>query len=119
VAAAEKFWREAVGLDHTARETRPQRGTMTFLSSGHYHHHLAANDFTSKGVGARDKDRAGLSWFAVEADSVNVLEQVRARLRAAGARVTPIDGGASDKGFETQDPWGTRVRFVAADTGFG
>jgi catechol 2,3-dioxygenase len=109
VAAAEKFWREGVGLDHTAREQRPERGTMTFLSSGRYHHHLAANDFTSRGAGGRDPKSAGLAWFAVEAESADVLRQVRARLVAAGAGVTPIEGG-----FETHDPWGTRVRFVTA-----
>jgi catechol 2,3-dioxygenase len=115
VAAAEMFWRDAVGLDHTAREQRRERGTMTFLSSGRYHHHLAANDFTSRGAAGRDPDCAGLSWFTVEAESAGVLEQVRARLAATGARVTPIDHRPIEKAFETQDPWGTRVRFVAAN----
>jgi catechol 2,3-dioxygenase len=112
VAAAEKFWRDGVGLDHTAREQRPRRGTMTFLSSGRYHHHVAANDFTSKGARARDADRAGLAWFSVEAENATMLEQVRARLNSAGVGAATIDNG-----FETRDPWGTRVRFVAAAAG--
>jgi catechol 2,3-dioxygenase len=118
-AASERFWRAGVGLDLTAREVRPNRGTMNFLSSGRYHHHVATNDFTSRGAGARDPERAGLAWFDVEAENGAMLEQVRARLTAAGARVSAIGGGAHDRvandaGFETQDPWGTRVRFVAA-----
>ncbi|HEX2216551.1 MAG TPA: VOC family protein [Xanthobacteraceae bacterium] len=110
--AAEDFYCNAVGLDHTGRRTIEVAGepkTITFMSSGRYHHHVAANDFTSRGAGPREPERAGLSWFAIEVADVEMLDRVRARLRAAGAPIAPLSSG-----FETQDPWNTRVRFVAA-----
>jgi catechol 2,3-dioxygenase len=110
--AAERFWCAAVGLDHTGRRDINFMGTaniITFMSSGRYHHHVAANDFTSRGAGPRERDRAGLSWFAIEVEDVALLDATRARLHAAGIETIERDGG-----FETRDPWGTRVRFVAA-----
>jgi hypothetical protein len=47
--------------------------------------------------------------LAIEAEDDAVLNPVRARLAAAGARLDPVD-----RGFETEDPWGTRIRFVTA-----
>ena len=110
--AAEKFYSGTIGLDHTGRRDvnftgRP--GIITFMSSGHYHHHFAANDFTSRGARRRQADRAGLAWFAFEHDDSVDLNGLQLRLRAAGAPVV-----ATGEGFETRDPWGTRVRFVAA-----
>lgn len=112
IAPSEQFFCEAVGLDHTGRRdiTFGRAGkTITFMSSGHYHHHVATNDFTSLGAGPRDPDRAGLSWFAIEANDVEALNKVRTRMRAHGKPAVEIEGG-----FETRDPWGTRVRFVTA-----
>lgn len=112
VVAAERFWCEAIGLDHVGRRTIERHGrpaTMAFMSSGHYHHHVAVNDFTSPEAGPRDPDRAGLSWFVIETESAAELEAVRQRLTAAGVVVSPTEGG-----FETVDPWGSRVRIVAA-----
>lgn len=111
-AAAERFYAGVIGLDFTGRrhiEFAGRPNTISFMSSGRYHHHLAANDFTSRGAGLRDPDRAGLSWFAFAHSRAIDGEAIKARLAAAGAAVAAIDGG-----FETRDPWGTRVRFVAA-----
>jgi catechol 2,3-dioxygenase len=112
-AAAERFYAGVIGLDFTGRRHINFAGetdkTITFMSSGHYHHHFAANDFTSGGAGPRDADRAGIAWFSfAHAASVDT-DAIKQRLRAAGAPVAEIDGG-----FETRDPWGTRVRFVPA-----
>jgi catechol 2,3-dioxygenase len=104
VATAEKFYRGPIGLDLTR-----QRGGAAFMSSGRYHHHLATNVWHSNGAGARDPDRAGLAWFSFEANNAATRDAVATRLRASGAQVTVIANG-----FETEDPWGTRVRFVAA-----
>jgi catechol 2,3-dioxygenase len=99
--AAEKFYC-GLGLDLTCR-----RADMTFMSSGRYHHHIAANVRASAGAGQRDEDRAGLAWFSFEAADAATYDAAAARLRACGASLRPMASG-----FETRDPWGTRVRFV-------
>lgn len=104
VATAEKFYRGPVGLDLTRR-----RGGAAFMSSGRYHHHLATNIWHSNGAGPRDPDRAGLAWFSFEANDAATRDAVAAQLRESGAPVTAIANG-----FETEDPWRTRVRFVTA-----
>lgn len=112
IATAEKFWCEAVGLDHTGRRDIDFSGranTITFMSSGRYHHHVAANDFSSRGAGPRQPGRAGLIWFTIEADTAATLGETGRRLAAAG--VTPV---AIEGGFEVVDPWGMAVRFVQA-----
>ena len=102
VEKAEAFYRGAVGLDLTRR-----RGGATFMSSGGYHHHVGANVWNSDGAGRRDDDSAGLSWFSIETAGGAAIDAAQSRLKAANAPITPIAGG-----FETADPWGTRVRFV-------
>lgn len=102
VAAAEKFYTGPVGLDVTRT-----RGGAAFMSSGRYHHHLATNVWHSNGAGPRDPDRAGLAWYAFAANDATTRDAVAARLQAAGAPVTPVANG-----FETEDPWRNRVRFV-------
>lgn len=104
VEQAEQFYRGAVGLDLTRR-----RGGATFMSSGGYHHHVGANVWHSDGAGPRDQDRAGLAWFSLEASDDDALANVRRRLGEAAASATVIAGG-----IESADPWGTRIRFVAA-----
>jgi catechol 2,3-dioxygenase len=104
VERAEQFYRGAVGLDLTRR-----RGGATFMSSGGYHHHVGANVWHSDGASVRDKDRAGIAWFSMEAADSAALDEATVRLKAASAEVSAIPGG-----IETADPWGTRVRFVKA-----
>jgi catechol 2,3-dioxygenase len=79
------------------------------MSSGRYHHHLAGNVWHSQGAGARDPNRAGLAWFSFAANDAAEVDATRARLQAAGASITDIAGG-----FETADPWGTRVKVSKA-----
>jgi catechol 2,3-dioxygenase len=105
VPAAERFYRDGIGL----AVTRGGRHGASFMSSGRYHHHLAGNVWHSRGAGQRDPGRAGLAWFSFEANDAADIDAMRDRLRAAGAPVTD-----SASGFETADPWGTRVRVVKA-----
>jgi catechol 2,3-dioxygenase len=104
VDAAERFYRGPVGLELTRK-----RGGATFMSSGRYHHHVAGNVWHSDGAGRRDDARAGLAWFELRASDRAELDRIAARLRDAGAPVSPREAG-----FETSDPWGTRIRFVPA-----
>jgi catechol 2,3-dioxygenase len=104
LGAAEAFYQGALGLDLTRR-----RAGVSFMSSGGYHHHVATNVWDSRDAGPRDQHRAGLSWFSIVANNNVTQEPIASRLRELGAPVTP-----TRTGFETADPWGTRIRFVVA-----
>ena len=103
VAQAEAFYRDALGLT----VTRHRQGA-SFMSSGGYHHHIAANVWHSRGAGPRDPNRAGLARVAFEAIDRTALDAAAARLNATGGSVTAIADG-----IETVDPWGTRIRVTA------
>jgi catechol 2,3-dioxygenase len=92
----------AVGLSPTAG-----RGGALFMSSGRYHHHVGSNIWHSAGAGARDDNRAGLAWFAIEAADGATRDAAIARLKAADV---PLHHGAD--GVTARDPFGTLVRFT-------
>jgi catechol 2,3-dioxygenase len=102
VATAERFYSEGVGL----AVTRGGRHGASFMSSGHYHHHVAGNVWHSAGAGRRDEDRAGLSWFSLEADATS-FDAAKSRLTEANVPLA-----ATPDGIEAADPWGTRLRLV-------
>jgi catechol 2,3-dioxygenase len=102
VPRAEAFYRDALGLDVTRR-----RQGATFLSSGRYHHHIAGNVWHSAGAGRHDDERAGLSWFSLEAADAASLEAANAGLAQAGAEIA-----VTPAGIATADPWGTRLRIT-------
>jgi catechol 2,3-dioxygenase len=104
VAQAEGFYRDTIGLDVTRR-----RNGASFMSSGRYHHHIAANVWHSAGAGKRDDQRAGLSWFSFEGADRAALARVK---QALAERGLPL--AQTPRGFETTDPWGTRLRFLHA-----
>jgi catechol 2,3-dioxygenase len=100
LSATQQFYSGVIGLNPTAG-----RGGALFMSSGRYHHHVGSNVWHSAGAGTRDDDRAGLSWFTIEAADQNERDAVLARLKAANV---PL--GGSVKSPEARDPFGTRVR---------
>jgi catechol 2,3-dioxygenase len=100
--AADRFYCDLLGLDHTCR-----RPIMTFMANGGYHHHMAANILTSAGAGRREEGRAGLVWFAFEHDGRFDAAAARERIAGAGFPVRDVD-----RGFESCDPWGIKVRLV-------
>lgn len=102
VGKAEEFYSGVLGLDVVRR-----RGGATFMSTGGYHHHVGANTWRSPGAGLRDPERAGLSWFAFEAEDDRAHDALVARLEAAGVPTT-----TAGSGLEFADPWGTRIRLV-------
>ncbi len=104
VVQAEAFYRDAIGLDVTRR-----RNGASFMSSGRYHHHVAVNVWHTAGAGKRDDERAGLSWFELEAAERAALARVKQALAEHGLPLAQ-----TSRGFETVDPWGTRLRFVQA-----
>lgn len=99
VAGAERFYRDLLGFDVTHR----YRGA-SFLSSGGYHHHVAANIWHSTGAGQRDGDRAGLAFVRIDAAPA-AFDALAARLEAAGIARPPVGS--------LRDPWGTRIDITA------
>src|SRR5690606_3050326 len=61
-ADAEAFWNNQMGFD----TVNHYGGKAVFLSTGGYHHHIAANAWQSGGAAKRDKDRSGLAWIELE-----------------------------------------------------
>lgn len=81
--AAEEWWNDAQGLDTMMRAGEQ----AVFLSSGGYHHHVAANSWRSSGAGPREADRTGLGF--VELLSKEATTESAAR-----------------------DPWGNEIRVL-------
>ena len=100
----QKFYCDAVGLNPTS-----SRGGALFMSSGRYHHHIGSNVWHSAGAGKRDDERAGLSWFTMEAADATERDTVLKRLNDAHISVTD-----SPNGSEARDPFGNRVRLSIA-----
>ena len=101
---AGRFYGGAIGFDPTRKRTG-----AAFLSSGRYHHHLGINVWQSAGAGRRDDAAAGLAWFSLEVQTQEILQALQERLQQAGAPAAAIE-----KGIETSDPWGTKIRLIKA-----
>jgi catechol 2,3-dioxygenase len=93
---AEAFYVAALGLDVT--HTRPPHAV--FMSSGGYHHHIAANTWLSRGAGRREEGTLGLAEVALGVADFGMLDALKAR-----------HGGDA-----IQDPWGNALRLVKAAT---
>lgn len=96
VSEAVRFYGGALGLDLTAGWD-----SAAFLSSGGYHHHIAANTWSSAGSGPRDPARAGLASVTLDVADGPAMPGVAQRAGAAGRSLS--------------DPWGTVLRLRAAE----
>jgi catechol 2,3-dioxygenase len=85
VAEARAFWTHDIGLELMAAMP-----AAAFLSSGGYHHHVAANVWQSAGAGRRAPRRAGLAFVQLE-----------------------VSGGPPVED-ELRDPWDTVIRRSAS-----
>lgn len=89
ITDAEHFYVDELGFERVT--TMPG---ASFVSTGHYHHHVGMNVWRSDGSGRRAKDRTGLAWF-------EVLDR-----RPSAATTKHID------------PWGTEIRITPHETGY-
>lgn len=87
---AVRFYGGALGLDLTAAWDE-----AAFLSSGGYHHHIAANTWSSAGAGRRDPARAGLLSVTLDIADGPALAGTARRVGTAGHSLA--------------DPWGTAL----------
>lgn len=103
LGAARAFYEGLLGFDVTA-----EADGALFYSAGGYHHHLATNTWQSAGAAVRGAT-AGLGSFTVTVPALADVSAVAARLDAAGAGYTVVEGG-----LEVADPWGNLVRVLTA-----
>jgi catechol 2,3-dioxygenase len=94
IPAAERFYRDALGLDLTARYPGG-----SFYASGRYHHHIATNVWQSRGAGPRPRPSTGLRSFEILARDPESWAAVTPRALAAGAREE------GDGSLVLDDPW--------------
>ncbi|HEV2512326.1 VOC family protein [Bosea sp. (in: a-proteobacteria)] len=93
VQQAEGFYRDALGF-----EVMVHYPGASFMATGGYHHHIAANTWHSRGAGPRRDNEAGLSSFELVARDAEAHSALSRRLAASGG-----DAGS------VVDPWGNRV----------
>ncbi|GLQ11036.1 glyoxalase [Devosia yakushimensis] len=70
-------------------------------------HTIAFNIWSGPNATLPPAGSAGLRWFTIVLPDAATLEGVKARLAAANAPVSAIDGGV-----ETQDPFGNRIKLL-------
>jgi catechol 2,3-dioxygenase len=100
IHAAERFYREVVGLDLTAR----YGDQASFLSAGGYHHHVAVNTWGTAGAPPATADSLGLRWFALVVPSADARAALAGRLEDAG-----VEYHAAAGGLTFHDPSGHQV----------
>ena len=100
---AEAFYHQALGLDKTVWS---YPGAL-FMAAGGYHHHLGTNVWSAGPAPAADQAQL-LEWELVVPSDADVAA-ARDRLLAAGYETTD-----AVRSLIATDPWGTRVRIVAA-----
>jgi catechol 2,3-dioxygenase len=86
---AEEFYCGVLGFDVMVR----YGPSALFVSAGGYHHHLGLNTWAGVGAPPTPAGSAGLRWFAVRLPSAEALDQVVARVHAAGLTTEPVDAG--------------------------
>jgi catechol 2,3-dioxygenase len=72
---------------------------MGFVSAGGYHHHLGLNTWQGEGAPPPPADAEGLRYFTVQLPDQEALDQVIARVDAAG-----IPSNQTDDGLLVHDP---------------
>ncbi|HEX5577801.1 MAG TPA: VOC family protein [Gemmatimonadaceae bacterium] len=104
ITEAERFYHEGLGLDKIVWN---YPGAL-FMSAGGYHHHIGTNTWAAGSPTATDNDARLLDWELVLPDETGV-EGAANSLEKAGFVAERVDGAVL-----VNDPWGIRVRLVAA-----
>ena len=98
------FYRDVLGF-----EVMANIGSAAFVSAGGYHHHLGFNVWLGSDVKPRPPASAGLRHWTVLLRTASEVDEVRARVQAAGLPTEEHAGG-----FVVRDPWQTAVAFAVS-----
>lgn len=85
---AERFYAGVLGFEVMQK----MAGSALFVSAGGYHHHIGLNTWAGVGAPPPPADAVGLRWFSVLLPNRQALDDVVARLRAAGVATEEHDG---------------------------
>jgi catechol 2,3-dioxygenase len=94
IPAADAFYKDALGLGLTARYPGG-----SFFSSGRYHHHIAANVWSSRGAGPRPLPTTGLAEVELVARDEAAWQDLSDRVSAKGG------AQRADGSLAVEDPW--------------
>jgi catechol 2,3-dioxygenase len=83
--------------------------SAAFVAAGGYHHHLGFNTWRGEGVGPAPRDAVGLRHWTIVLETSAEVDEVRARVAAAGLAHGDVPGG-----FAVADPSDIELRVVAA-----
>lgn len=103
LAAAERFYTEALGMQVTARYGK----AALFVSAGGYHHHIGLNTWAGEGAPAPPPDAARLLWAEIRFPDEAALAEAVERVAAAGVALESRDGG-----WLAHDPSGNALLLV-------
>lgn len=99
---AEEFYVDGLGFSVVSHY--PQ---AIFISTGHYHHHIALNTWQGVGAPKAPQNMVGLNWYTIVFPDGNIREKTMERLQKIGAAVSK-EGGL----FITKDPAGNQIHLV-------
>ncbi|MBY3595760.1 VOC family protein [Rhizobium bangladeshense] len=103
IPQADAFYRDVLGLKLMARYPG-----ASFFATGGYHHHLAANNWNSRGATARTDNMTGLSDYRIRFNDKAALDAAVSRLDALEVKSEKRDGGVF-----LRDPWGIGLTLSA------
>jgi catechol 2,3-dioxygenase len=86
---AERFYVGVLGFQLMQR----YGPSALFVSAGGYHHHIGLNTWAGVGAPPPPPGAIGLRHFVVQLPSDTAVEEVAARVRAAGIAIEPAEGG--------------------------
>ncbi|MDO8755360.1 MAG: VOC family protein [Anaerolineales bacterium] len=96
VQEAVDFYHGMIGFDVMGMSSTFQ---AAFISAGGYHHHLGLNAWQGEGAPPPPADAVGLHYFAVDLPNQEALDEVIARVDAAG-----IPSNKTEDGLLVYDP---------------
>lgn len=107
IAATEAFYVERLGLDRVLRFGP----AATFLAANGYHHHIGANTWAGAGLAPAPEDAARLLWYEIRQPDNAALDDIGARLTAAGYPFERVTGE-----LQLVDPSGIRLRLTTGQS---
>ncbi|HEL1980868.1 TPA: VOC family protein [Streptococcus suis] len=89
-AASSRFYQEVLAV-----EDKFSVPSAAWLASGHYHHHLAVNEWGGKNLTKREEGMPGLAYYTVIYSNPEAFEATLERATAANLNLQRLDNSAA------------------------